>query len=145
MEVGPAWNSRTTKQVKVLWKTVDLLLLVLGMYVVTVCGRPMKQAQMCLRWGPGVRRSKEVQKAMAQRYWKSFLEASYHWWVWLSWIATKFSNGIDCSIIEVSVARKHKSLLGNCETQTNELGGFSHGNVWRWVGVHVLACVHVRV
>lgn len=41
------------------------------------------------------------------------------------------------------MAKKHRSLLGNCEAQPNELDGFSQGDVWRWVGVHVF--VHVRV
>lgn len=48
-----------------------------------------------------------------------------------------------CTVIETSVARKHKSLLGNGEAQFNGLDGFSHGDTGRWVGYREIQCMHV--
>lgn len=35
-----------------------------------------------------------------------------------------------------------KSLLGNREAQFTGLDGFSHGDTWRWVDVHVCVCLY---
>ena len=46
------------------------------------------------------------------------------------------------TVTETSVARKHKSLLGNREAQFTGLDGFSHGDTGRWAHVHVCVCMY---